>query len=68
MRMRRCITEWKGDDVENEKVCHDIALYTDNVITADEILNMLKEREQHAFVSNRTKFNQSRKGGRFYRR
>lgn len=65
-RMKRCLIDWKGDDVENEKISHDIALYTDNIITAEDVLEMLKESNQLSSQSNRQNNYSNKRGLKFY--
>ena len=64
-RMKRCITNWKGDEIENEKVSHDIASFTNNAITPEEVLEAVKHSERMN-ANNRPRFTPRKKGGKFY--
>lgn len=66
MRMKRCITEWKGEEVENEKVCHDIEHYTNQAITYEETLNALSNTKQSIFARQRQRFAPQRRNSRYY--
>jgi len=41
-RMKRNLNEWRGDNVENEKVGRDLALYTEGKVTEEETLRAME--------------------------
>ena len=56
----------KGEEVENEKVCHDIEHYTNQAITYEETLNALSNTKQSIFARQRQRFAPQRRNNRYY--